>query len=210
MTVTTIRSTVAACAGLLVALILQAPAAAGSGATTGSGLAPIVGLNAPQAPPAEAHPGPQGRQSSNRPPPNSPRQSSGSALIDDNQRWAWWNDAEVKRALVLTAATVQAIEDIFRERWTAFRPKYQEMSREREKLNRMLSEPSVNEASFELQVLKVDRLRSELETGRTMMLFRMMRQLRPDQIKKLEEIARRRAERDRDRGPGPGSGPGRQ
>jgi Spy/CpxP family protein refolding chaperone len=206
--VTTIRSIVAACAGLLVALTLQAPAVAGSGASNGSGLAPIVGLDAPQTPPADAHPGPQGRQSSNRPPPNG-RPNAGSALIDDNQRWDWWNDAEVKRALALTEATVKAINDIFRERWTNSRVKGQEFYREREKLNRMLSEPTVSEDSFELQVTKVDRLRSELDTGRTMMLFRMMRQLRPDQIKKLEEIAARRsaqnAQRDRDgrRGSGP-------
>jgi Spy/CpxP family protein refolding chaperone len=206
--VTTIRSIVAACAGLLVALILQAPAVAGSGASNGSGLAPIVGLDAPQTPPADAHPGPQGRQSSNRPPPNGPRQSSGVDLIDDNQRWDWWNDAEVKRELALTESTVQAINSIFRERLTISRPRWQEFNRESEKLNRMLSETTTSEASFELQVLKVDRLRSELETGRTMMLFRIMRQLRPDQFKKLEEIVQRRNTRSgRDRGPG--SGPGR-
>ena len=212
MTLTTIRSLVAACACLLVALILQAPAVAGSGATDGSGLAPIVGLDASQTPPAGAHPSPQGRQSSNRPPPNGPRQSSGSALIDDNQRWAWWNDAEVKRELALTEATVQAIDNIFRERLTNSRAKGQEFYREREKLNRMLSEPTVSEDSFELQVTKVDRLRSELDTGRTMMLFRMMRQLRPDQIKKLEEIASRRSAQNdqRDRDGRRGSGPGRE
>jgi Spy/CpxP family protein refolding chaperone len=210
--VTTIRSIAAACAGLLVALILQAPAVAGPGATNGSGLAPIVGLDVPQTAPAETHPGPQGRQSSNRPPPNGPRPNAGSALIDDNQRWDWWNDAEVKRELALTEATVKTINDIFRERWTNSRAKGQEFYREREKLNRMLSEPTVSEDSFELQVTKVDRLRSELDTGRTMMLFRMMRQLRPDQVKKLEEIAARRSAQNaqRDRDGRRGSGPGRQ
>ncbi len=206
-----IRSIVAASAGLLATLVLQAPAVAGSGATDGFG-APTIGVESAQTPPP-SHAAPQRSSTPNRPPPSAQRggskPSSGSALIDDNQRWAWWNDAEVKRELALTEATVQAIEGIFRERLTTFRSKYPEMSREREKLNRMLSEPSVNEASFELQVLKVDRLRSELDTSRTMMLFRMMRQLRPDQIKKLEEIARRRSARDRDRSSSSNPGPGR-
>ncbi len=194
-----IRSIVA-CAGLLAALVLQAPAVAGSGATNGSELALVAGTDAGQTPPAIPQTSPQGKPStSNRPPPSGqrggPRPNSGSALIDDNQRWAWWNDAQVQRDLALTPDTVKTIDGIFRERFAAFRPRYQEMNREREKLNRMLSEPSVNEERFELQVLKVDRLRSELEIGRTMMLFRMYRQLRPDQLKKLEEIAQHRSRR---------------
>ena len=187
--------------------MLQAPAVAGSGATNGPG-APTVGVDRAQTPPADAHPGPQGRQSSNRPPPSGPRPGSGTDLIDDNQRWDWWNDAEVKRELALTAETVESINTIFRERLLSSRPKWQEFTREKEKLNRMLSEATVNEDSFELQVTKVDRLRSELETGRTLMLFRIKRQLRPDQIRKLEEIVLRRAQRDRDRSRG--SAPGRQ
>lgn len=207
-----IRSLVAVSAGLLTALILQTPAAAGSGATNGSA-APTAGVGSTQTPPATPHAGPQGRSSTpNRPAPSGqrggPRPSSGTDLIDDNQRWNWWDDAEVKRELALTDATVESINNILRERFASSRPKWQEFSREKEKLNRMLSEATVSEESFELQVMKVDRLGSELETSRTLMLFRIRRQLRPDQIKKLEEIALRRAQRDRDRSRG--SGPGRQ
>jgi hypothetical protein len=41
--------------------------------------------------------------------------------------------------------------------------------------------------------MKVDTLRSMLDTSRTVMMYSMFKQLRPDQFEKLKQIAERRA-----------------
>jgi hypothetical protein len=124
--------------------------------------------------------------------------SSGSPLMSDDRPWlGWWNDPDVRRELGLTDETVRQIGAIVQERFQTSRGKFDEFMRERTKLNRMLSDPATTENSFELQVIKVEKLGSELEIGRTMMLFRILRHLSPDQVRKLEDIARRRNDRDR-------------
>lgn len=145
--------------------------------------------------------------SSNRQPNGPPRQNptsgSGSSMIDDiDQRWPWWNDAQIKQQLGLSEATVQAIDNIVRERFRMARDRAQEFDRERAKLDRM--GPSMDENAFELQVRRVESLRTELTISRTMMNFRIAKQLQPEQLKKLREIAERRRA-SRDRSPGQGS-----
>jgi hypothetical protein len=117
----------------------------------------------------------------------------------DLGRWQWWNDPEVKQQLGLTEATVKAVETIVGERRQAFGAKWQEFERERDKLNRMGA--STDESAFQVQVMMVERLRSDLATSRTMMLFRIRKLLQDHQVKKLRQIANRRdqerAARDR-------------
>jgi Spy/CpxP family protein refolding chaperone len=209
---------------LLAVLVLQTPPQAVLAVGVGQGSGTTVGTAQGTPAPAAKAPGPstqqgQGRgQSPDRSPNGQPRSGqtsgSGSSLIDDlDQRWPWWNDVEIKRQLGLSEATVQAIDDVVRERMRSSRSKYEEFGRETAKLNRM--GPSVDEATFHLQVISVERLRSELATSRTMMNFRIAKLLQPDQLKKLREIRevleRRRADRNRSSDPGNGrQGNGRQ
>jgi Spy/CpxP family protein refolding chaperone len=189
---------------LLAVLVLQAPpdvlAAAGGGTTVGAAQgSPATKASGPgtQAGPSR---GPSSGRQSSGPPRSGQTSGSGSSLIDDlDQRWPWWNDAEIKRQLGLSESTVQAINDIVRERMRSSRSKWDEFERETAKLNRM--SPAADDAIFELQVRRVETLRSELATSRTMMNFRIAKQLQPDQLKKLREIVERRRA-DRDRSPG--------
>jgi Spy/CpxP family protein refolding chaperone len=189
---------------LLAVLVLQAPpdvlAAAGGGRTVGAAQgSPATKASGPGTQAGPARGGASGRQSSG-PPRSGQTSGSGSSLIDDlDQRWPWWNDAEIKRQLGLSESTVQAINDIVRERMRSSRSKWDEFERETAKLNRM--SPAADDAIFELQVRRVETLRSELATSRTMMNFRIAKQLQPDQLKKLREIVERRRA-DRDRSPG--------
>ena len=191
---------------LLAVLVLQAPpdvlAAAGGGRTVGAAQgSPATKASGPgtQAGPSR---GPSSGRQSSGPPRSGQTSGSGSSLIDDlDQRWPWWTDAEIKRQLGLSESTVQAINDIVRERMRSSRSKWDEFERETAKLNRM--SPAADDAIFELQVRRVETLRSELATSRTMMNFRIAKQLQPDQLKKLREIVERRRA-DRDRSPGQG------
>jgi Spy/CpxP family protein refolding chaperone len=52
---------------------------------------------------------------------------------------------------------------------------------------------TVDEATYALQVQEVQSLGARLGESRTMMLYRIYRELQPEQYKKLQEIFARRA-----------------
>ncbi len=203
-----IRSIVAALV-CLVPVLIQGSVAAGAAA----GQASTVTARVNQAQPAQTpKPGPQagaaGRVSPPSRPPNpqrdGPRSGPGSGTGLTSERWQWWNDADVKLELGLGEDTVRTINSIYRERNQKFFPMWKTLTAEVDKLNRMTSDPTVDETSYEAQATKVYYLQSQLDTSRTVMNFRIYKQLRPDQLKKLEEIVHRRNARSgRDR-PGPG------
>jgi len=207
VTVTTIRSIVAASFCLLSVLISQGPVVGGVVAANGSALTALE-----QAPPAQTpKPASQGGVSARVPPPDrspsaqrgGPDRGPGGGSGLTEERWQWWNDSDVKRQLGLGEDTVRTINGIHRERGQKFFPMWKTMTAEFEKLNRMTSDPTVDETSYEAQATKVYYLQSQLDTSRTVMNFRIYKQLRPDQLKKLEEIVQRRSGRSsRDRGPG--------
>ena len=59
---------------------------------------------------------------------------------------------------------------------------------------------------YAIHVTQVEALRTELNKGRLVMLYRISRELTPDQIKKLNEILEKRREAMRNgRGRGTGS-----
>jgi hypothetical protein len=60
-------------------------------------------------------------------------------------------------------------------------------------LDRMTREGLADIEAYRHQVVKVDTLRSMLETSRTVMIYSMLKQLRPDQFERLKQIAERRA-----------------
>lgn len=197
-----LRSTFCVAAWLVLAVAPGGPAPVGAASLDGlevaapeaadQGRGPAV---QPTAQGGKPTPGTSGRASGQR------GGSSGSPLMGDDRDgrpWlGWWNDPDVRRDLALTDETVRQISAIVQERFQTSRGKFDEFMRERTKLNRMLSDPATTENSFELQVIRVEKLGSELEIGRTMMLFRILRQLSPEQVRKLEDIARRRNDRDR-------------
>ncbi len=178
-------------------------------ASNGSALAALD-----QAPPAQTpKTAAPGGAPARVPPPNrspsgqrgGPDRGPGGASGLTDERWQWWNDSDVKRQLGLGEDTVRTINGIYRERGLKFFPMWKTLTTEFEKLNRMTSDPTVDETSYEAQATKVYYLQSQLDTSRTVMNFRIYKLLRSDQLKKLEEIVQRRNERSgRDRGPGSG------
>jgi Spy/CpxP family protein refolding chaperone len=153
-------------------------------------LALVLGLTGVAAA-ADQGPGPGGMQG--RPP--------------DLSRSKWWNDAEVQKELGLTADKVKRIDDFFERRSKDMKPMADKFQHEREVLDAMTQAATVDEATYALQVQEVQGLAARLGESRTMMLYRIYRELQPEQYKKLQEIFARRAAH----GPaGPGSGRGRE
>lgn len=116
--------------------------------------------------------------------------------------WEWWNDAKVQKELGLVPEKVWRINDIYTRRSEQLRPLRDEFTKELAMLDKVTRARTVDEATYTLQVTKVEGLRSELSKSRTVMLYSLFRELSPEQYRKLQDVRDRR-ERDRGRGPQP-------
>ena len=112
----------------------------------------------------------------------------------------WWSDAAIKAEIGLTEEQSRRIKEIFEKREAEIKPLADMLGRESDRLDRMTRERTADELTYAVQVAKVESLYGRLRESRTMMIYRMFRELQPEQHQKLQEIlARRRG------GRGPGS-----
>jgi Spy/CpxP family protein refolding chaperone len=113
--------------------------------------------------------------------------------------WEWWNDAEVQKELGLAPDKVRKITDIYAARTAQTTPLREEFTREMAELDQITRARTVDETAYAVKVAKVEFLRSELNKSRTVMLYRLFRELSPEQYRKLQDI---RDRRDQNRGRG--------
>jgi Spy/CpxP family protein refolding chaperone len=123
--------------------------------------------------------------------------------------WEWWKDADVQKALALSESKVKNISRIFDERARRVRPTLEKYETERAELDRLASERKISVEEFTLHVTQVEALRSELNKSRTIMNYRILRELTPEQNQKLKEIADQRWNPRTGRGGGRGAQPHR-
>lgn len=120
--------------------------------------------------------------------------------------WEWWNDPEVQKELGLSADKVKRINDIYTRRNADLRPIVHEFLRESAALDKMTRERVADDATYQLQVMRVEAARARVNESRMVMLYRMYRELTPEQHQKLQEILDRRFNRA-GRGRPPADGP---
>ena len=109
--------------------------------------------------------------------------------------WEWWKDDEVRRELKLTDQVVRSIQRKYEDRARVMKPIDEAYKKERDELNRMSRERTVDVATYSIQVNRVDGLRSELNKTRIVMLYEFYRMLTPEQYLKFREIQDRRYQR---------------
>lgn len=109
--------------------------------------------------------------------------------------WEWWNDADVQKELGLSAEKVERINNFYNRRNTELRPIMHEFMKQSAELEKMTRERVVDVSTYDLQVLRVESARTALYQSRTSMLYRMFRELTPEQHQKLQEILDRRFNR---------------
>ena len=136
---------------------------------------------------------PAGQTAPNQPPPGPPG--------NFGSPWSWWSDPAVKKDLKLTEDQARKIRDIFEKREIEVKPLSDMLSREGDRLDRMTRERVADESTYALQVSKVQHLFARLRESRTVMIYRMYRELQPEQYKKLQEIMDRRRAMDGRGGP---------
>jgi len=124
--------------------------------------------------------------------------------VSASAEWEWWNDPEIRKQLGLSDDKTKRLEAIFRQRVADIQPWVDSLNRERDKLNRMTNDRLADERTYGLQVAKAEQLLSRFRESRTIMLYRMYRELQPEQYKKLQEISEKRLDQIRGRGFGGG------
>ncbi len=112
--------------------------------------------------------------------------------------WEWWNDAAVQREIGLAPDQIKRIDDFYQRRNKELEPIVQDFLKQSSELDQMTRAAVTDQATYSLQVLRVEALLSHLRQSRTIMLYRIYLQLKPDQYKKLQDIfARHRFGRGR-------------
>lgn len=107
-------------------------------------------------------------------------------------RWAWWKDAEVQKAVGLSAAQVERLDAIVREREHEMAAFIKEHGKKSADLRRIAAERTVSTEEFAIHVASFQALTAKLNESRTVMLYRMSRELSDEQYKKLQEYRDRR------------------
>lgn len=133
--------------------------------------------------------------------PSGSRASGTGRQAGPNTRAGWWADPEIKAALGLTEEQTKRIREIFERRELEVKPLLAMLNRESDRLDHMTKERVADDLAYAVQVSKVENLVARWRESRTVMIYRMYRELQPDQHKKLQEIL------DRRRSAGRGSGP---
>jgi Spy/CpxP family protein refolding chaperone len=165
--------------GLLIAVptIGNEPAGAQAGRGVAASQTPTQGAPAASKP---ATPAPASQPPNGRPSP----------LYE----WQWWTDPEVQKALGLGEPKVKNISRIYEDRVKRSQQLAERYEKERAELNRLTEERQISVEEYAIHVTQVEALRTELNKGRLVMLYRISRELTPDQVKKLNEIFEKRRE----------------
>jgi Spy/CpxP family protein refolding chaperone len=125
--------------------------------------------------------------------PTRPTQTSGSpGRPGPLWEWEWWKDADVQKELGLTDAKVKNINRIFEDRVRRSQALAEKYEAERAELNRVTEARQLSVEAYTILVTQVEALRTELNKGRLVMLYRIYRELTPEQNQKVREIREKR------------------
>jgi Spy/CpxP family protein refolding chaperone len=171
----------------------------GSRAAKAAGTASVQSTTPTPAPQQQAPPA-QGRGASVTPPSTDGRtggpggRAGGPGIF---REWEWWKDDEVKREIALTDKTAAEIDNIFQSRLRQAMPFIDAYNREKETLDKMTRERTVDESTYGVQVAQVVALQSKVLESRTVMLYRIYMKLSAEQYKKLNDARDRHYQRGR-------------
>jgi hypothetical protein len=185
-------------------ILVLATAIAGGGALSAQGDQPAQagasGLeDRQQAPPPQSGaPGSQSGRSAGR-----AGESQRTTPPGIRPEWEWWKDAEFKQQAGLSDPVAKRIDDIYQNRLRLMRPFAEQMVRESAVLDRMARERVATVEEFQLQAQRVESLFSRLRESRHVMIYRLSKELTPEQYQKLLQAKEARDRRRQGRGPAP-------
>ena len=96
---------------------------------------------------------------------------------DATQRHRWWHSAELRAELGLSEEQAAGLQGIFQRALPDLHRLAREFSQEEDALSTLIDAMEANEWKVTLQIDKVEAARSALSKTRTLMLYRMHREL---------------------------------
>jgi len=106
--------------------------------------------------------------------------------------WEWWKDDAVRKEMRLTEQQVRSISRLYDNRVRTLKPVAEELTKQRDLLDKMSQERTVDVPVYAIQVNHVESLRSEMNRTRAIMLYEIHKTLTPEQTVKFREIVERR------------------
>jgi Spy/CpxP family protein refolding chaperone len=120
------------------------------------------------------------------------------AQDDGPPRWKWWLHADTRKELRLTDSQSKKINEVWESTAPKLREKWHELEKLEDALAKTIKENTADVTTVAQQVERVEKLRAENNSTRTVMIYRMHLLLQPDQRIKVDEMrARADAERKR-------------
>jgi len=122
------------------------------------------------------------------------------AAEKQERRTKWWKDEAVCKELSLSTAQSDKIDQIWESTVPSIRAAHSEMEGLEAELSRLIRENTADEKVVALQIDRVEALRSQINKARSLMLYRMHRELSPKQHETLRKIfeARRKEREERE------------
>lgn len=117
-----------------------------------------------------------------------PADASSDSGRSDRPRFKWWVDERARTEIGITDQQSAEIEQIFQATLPKLRSRSAELSEMEKALSNLIRESAADVSVVAQQVERVENLRAEISTTRTIMLYRMNRVLNPDQRVRLREM----------------------
>jgi Spy/CpxP family protein refolding chaperone len=114
-----------------------------------------------------------------------------------HDRRMWWKDPKDMAEIGLTAEQSATIDAIFKAELAKILPLRESVQELERTLNETIRANTTDTAIFARQVQKIEAKRAELNTMRTVMLYRMRRVLNADQNARFQAMVDRQNERRR-------------
>jgi Spy/CpxP family protein refolding chaperone len=131
------------------------------------------------------------------------QQASRDTRRDGNDRRPWWKNPRDMAEIGITAAQSKQIDDLFHAEIEKMKPLRETVNELERALDETMRANTADISAFSRQVQKIEGKRAELNTMRTVMLYRMRRVLDAEQNAKLlamwdrQQAERRKQDGDR-------------
>ncbi len=137
--------------------------------------------------------------SAQRPPAPAHGVQKAAAAAPAPQGFKWWQNDRFKAELGLSNEQSAKLEEIFQAAMPRIRATFEDVERLENQMSKLIAANDTTEVDVVRQLNQVQAARNEVDRQRTLMLFRMQRELTPEQRAKFKAM-RDRWEQERREG----------
>jgi Spy/CpxP family protein refolding chaperone len=110
------------------------------------------------------------------------------AKQDGPPRWKWWLNPDSRKEFGITDQQSKLVDQVWQQYAPTQRQNWQTLEQEEAVLAQMIKDSTATVPAVKAQVEKVEKLRADVNATRTVMLYRMMLVLTPEQRTKVKAM----------------------